>query len=57
MNNIAVTGHTLNPTADDLGPLSIFDRGVYFDGNDYQMLTNFMMNFECSIQVWLRPDV
>ena len=54
-NDVNAVGGTLAATSDDSDPTVIFDRGIWFDGNDYQTITPFAINFEYAIQVWARP--
>ena len=40
---------------DDGDPSPIFERGLWFDGNDYFSMLNFLVNTSFSITMWFRP--
>ena len=42
---------------DPADAINLYKRGVYFDSNDYMTVTNFELNLQFSIQVWVRPDL
>lgn len=56
INNIVINGGTTEEE-DDADPISIQDRGVFMNGDDYLTIKDFMMNASFSVLAWIRPDV
>lgn len=47
-------GSEAGDEAVDNAPTSAYQRGLYFDGNDYQTIDGIMLNYEFNIQAWFR---
>ncbi|MEE4247399.1 MAG: LamG-like jellyroll fold domain-containing protein [Kangiellaceae bacterium] len=37
-------------------PAPVYDRGLYFDGDDYLTISNLILSTTYSISTWIRPD-
>ena len=56
MGITAIGGLGFGDVPDDSDAVNLLDRGIYFDGNDYLTILNYMQHVYFTIQIWVRAE-